>query len=109
MRGRSCVSARGLAAMAICLALGALASGCSSSSSPSPAGPFPTVLTSPMARDTTPLSPDEVKQALDTLTSERNHLCAEAVATSGTKAYGSSGPGNCTADGTTAGAAGTKP
>jgi hypothetical protein len=96
--------------MAICLAVGALASGCSSSSSPSPAaGPFPSVLAAPVARDTTPLSPDEVKQALDTLTSERNHLCAEAVATSGTKAYGSSGPGNCTADGTTAGAAGTKP
>ncbi len=96
--------------MAICLATGALASGCSSSSSPSPAGPFPSVLASPVARDTTPLSPDEVKQALDTLTSERNHLCAEAVATSGTKAYGSSGPGNCTAaDGTTTGAAATKP
>jgi hypothetical protein len=96
--------------MAICLAVGALASGCSSSSSPSPAaGPFPSVLASPVARDTTPLSPDEVKQAMDTLVSERNHLCAEAVATSGAKAYGSSGPGNCTADGTTAGAAGTKP
>jgi hypothetical protein len=95
--------------MAICLAVGALASGCSSSSSPSPAGPFPSVLTSPTARDTTPLSPDEIKQALDTLTSERNHLCAEAVATSGAKAYGSSGPGNCTADGTTTGAAATKP
>src|ERR1700683_2613746 len=109
MQGRSCVSARGLAAMAICLAVGALASGCSSSSSPSPAGPFPSVLTSPTARDTTPLSPDEVKQALDTLTSERNHLCAEAVATSGAKAYGSSGPGDCTAGGDNARGTAAKP
>jgi len=95
--------------MAICLAAGVLASGCSSSSSPSPAGPFPSVLASPVARDTTPLSPDEVKQAMDNLISERNHLCAEAIATSGTKAYGASGPGNCSADGTTTGAAATKP
>jgi hypothetical protein len=60
-----------------------------------------------MARDTTPLSPDEVKQAMDTLISERNHLCAEAVATNGAKSYSGTGQGNCT-DGTT-GAAGTKP
>jgi hypothetical protein len=96
--------------MAICLAAGALASGCSSSSKPSAAGPYPSVLASPVARDTTPLSPDEVKQTMDTLVSERNHLCAEAIATSGAKAYGASGPGNCTAaDGSTTGAAGAKP
>jgi hypothetical protein len=95
--------------MAICLAAAALVSGCSSASSPSPAGPYPSVLANPVARDTTPLSPDEVKQAMDNLITERNHLCAEAIATSGTKSYGGAGPGNCAADGTTAGAAGTKP
>ena len=67
------------------------------------------MLASPTARDTTPLSPDEVKQAMDNLISERNHLCAEAVATSGTRASSGSSPGNCAADGTTTGGAGTKP
>jgi hypothetical protein len=109
MQGRSCVTARGLAALVICLAAGMLMSGCSSSSSSSAGGLYPSVLTSPMARDTTPLSPDEVKQAMDNLITERNHLCAEAIATSGTRSSSGSSPGNCAAENTTTGGAGTKP
>jgi hypothetical protein len=70
---------------------------------------YPSVLATPTARDTTPLSPDEVKQAMDNLVSERNHLCAEAIATSGTRASSGSSPGSCAADGTPAGGAGIKP
>jgi hypothetical protein len=64
---------------------------------------------SPEARDSAPLSPEEIKQATDNLISERNHLCAEAIATSGSKASNGSGPGNCSADSTTTGGAGIKP
>jgi hypothetical protein len=62
---------------------------------------------SPEARDSATRSPDEVKQAMDSLISERNHLCAQAIATSGTKSSSGSSPGNC-ADGTAGGAV-TKP
>jgi hypothetical protein len=62
-----------------------------------------------MARDTTPLSPDEVKQTMDNLISERNHLCAEAVATNGAGSSSGSGSGSCAADSTTTGGAATKP
>jgi hypothetical protein len=108
MQGRSCVTARGLAALAICLAAGLLASGCSSSSTSPAAGLYPSVLVSPQARDTAPLSPDEVKQAMDSLISERNHLCAEAIAASGSRSSSGSGTGNCASDSSTAGT-GTKP
>jgi hypothetical protein len=104
MQGRSSVTARMLAALAICLAPAVVASGCSTSSLPSSSPQFPSVLAEPAARDTAPLGPDEVKQAMDNLISERNHLCAQAVATSGAKSPAAS---NCT-DTTTAGA-GTKP
>ena len=104
MQGRSCVTARMLAALAICLAPTLAASGCSSSSSPSPSLLYPSVLAEPPARDTTPLSPIEVQQAMDNLISERNHLCAEAVATSGAK---STAAANCSD--TATGGGGTKP
>jgi hypothetical protein len=104
MKGRSCVTARGLAASAICLVPALMASGCSSSSSSSASLLYPSVLADPPSRDTAPLSPTEVQQAMDNLISERNHLCAEAVATSGAK---SSAASNCTD--TATGGTGTKP
>jgi hypothetical protein len=104
MQGRSCVTARMLAALAICLALAVVASGCSSSKVSSVSPAYPAVLADPPQRDTSPMSPTEVQQAMDNLISERNHLCAEAVATNGSK---SSAATNCTD--TTTGGAGTKP
>ena len=103
MQGHSCVTARVLAPLAIGLAACIAVSGCSSTSSPA-AGPYPSVLADPAPRDGAPLSPDEVKQAMDNLISERNHLCAEAIATSGAKASNAT---NCT-DTSTSGT-GTKP
>jgi hypothetical protein len=100
MQGRSCVTARMLAALAICLAPALMASGCSSSSLSSASPPYPAVLADPPSRDTAPLSPTEVQQTMDNLISERNHLCAEAVATNGAKSPAAS---NCT-DTTTGGA-----
>ncbi len=104
MHGRTCVTARMLAALAICLALAVVASGCASSQVSSASPQYPAVLADPPSRDTAPLNPTEVQQAMDNLISERNHLCAEAVATNGTR---SSAASNCT-DATT-GVAGTKP
>jgi hypothetical protein len=105
MNGHSCVTARVLAGLAICLAPALMASGCASSSSQSSASLlYPSVLADPPARDTAPLSATEVQQAMDNLISERNHLCAEAVATSGSRSAAAS---NC-AD-TPAGGAGLKP
>ena len=46
---------------------------------------------------------------MDSLISERNHLCAEAIATSGTRSSSASGQGNCTATDSTTGGTGTKP
>ena len=46
---------------------------------------------------------------MDNLISERNHLCAEALAASGSRSSSGSGSGNCASDGTTAGGTGTKP
>jgi hypothetical protein len=40
------------------------------------------VLNDPPAREDTPLKPDEVKQAVDNLISDRNHLCSETTADS---------------------------
>ena len=104
MQGRSCGTARVLAALAICLAPALAASGCVSSSLSSASPPYPAVLADPPQRDTAPLSPIEVQQAMDNLISERNHLCAEAIATNGAR---SSAASNCTDS--TAGGAGTKP
>lgn len=54
-------------------AICALVCGCS-------ATPFPTVLSDPPPSADSTLSPDQVKRAMDNLISDRNHLCAEAVA-----------------------------
>jgi hypothetical protein len=51
----------------------ALVSGCSS-------GAYPSILAEPAPRDDTALTPDQVKQAMDGLISDRNHLCSQAVA-----------------------------
>ena len=58
-------------------ALGALLAACTSSSS---SGTFPSLFAEPPPRGDTPLTPDEVKQATDTLLTDRAHLCAEAIA-----------------------------
>jgi hypothetical protein len=56
-------------------AVAALLSACSSSS-----GTYPSLFSEPPPRGDTPLTPDEVKQATDTLLTDRQHLCAEAIA-----------------------------
>jgi hypothetical protein len=85
---RWCVTRRMLAATTVA-ALGALlVSGCSSPATP---GLFPTVFADPPPRDDTPLSPDQVKQAVNNLMSDRSHLCA---VTNATQPPGT--PGNCT-------------
>jgi len=56
-------------------AIAVLLSACSSSS-----GTYPSLFTEPPPRSDTPLTPDEVKQATDTLLTDREHLCAEAIA-----------------------------
>jgi hypothetical protein len=58
-------------------AFAALLSACSSSSS---SGAYPTLFAEPPPRSDAPLTPDEVKQATDTLLTDREHLCAEAIA-----------------------------
>ncbi len=60
-----------LATLAIAAALAFLASGCSEIG-------FPAVHDMPAPRADTPLTPDQVKQATDVLTSERDHLNTEA-------------------------------
>jgi len=104
MQGRSRVTARTLAALAIGLALAVLVSACSSSKLSSVSPAYPAVLADPPQRDTSTMSPTEVQQAMDNLISQRNHLCAEAVATNGSKSTAAT---NC-AD-TTTGGTGTKP
>jgi hypothetical protein len=70
------VTRRVLAVSAVAAAC-ALAGGCASQLTPSP---FPSVLADPPQRNDTTLSPDQVKQAMDNLVSERKRLCTEAVA-----------------------------
>jgi len=53
-----------------------LSAGCSSPATP---GLFPSVLNSPPPHEDAPLQPNEVKQAVDHLVSERNHLCSETT------------------------------
>jgi hypothetical protein len=54
-----------------------LSAGCSSPATP---GLFPSVLNNPPPHEDTTLQPNEVKQAVDNLVSERNHLCSETTA-----------------------------
>jgi hypothetical protein len=53
-----------------------LSAGCSSPATP---GLFPSVLNDPPRHEDTPLQPNEVKQAVDKLVSERDHLCSETT------------------------------
>jgi hypothetical protein len=93
-----CVSARLLAALLGC-AGAVLITGCSSSSAPSL---FPAVLDTPPPREDTPLSPEQVKQAMDNLTAERNRLCAEATANGTPNATAANcGNGNAATTGST--------
>jgi hypothetical protein len=84
----------------------ALLSACSSSSS---SGTYPTLFAEPPPRGDTPLTPDEVKQATDTLLTDREHLCAEAIA----NAQPGSPPPDCATQtgtaGKPAGGTGAKP
>jgi hypothetical protein len=93
MQGRAGVTARVLAALAIVAATVLFVSGCSSSLTPAPSL-FPAVLSDPPPRDDTTMSPDQVKQAMDNLISERNRLCSEAIATEGASAAAA----NCATD-----------
>jgi hypothetical protein len=77
MNRRRCLPARLLAALAFGGMGAVLIAGCSSSSAPSL---FPAVLDKPPAREDTPMSPEQVKRAVDNLAAERQRLCAEAVA-----------------------------
>jgi hypothetical protein len=95
--------ARLLAALLGC-AGAVLIAGCSSSSAPSL---FPAVLDTPPPRDDTPLSPEQVKQAMDNLTAERDRLCAEATANGTPNATAANcGSGNAATTGSTATAGG---
>lgn len=73
MKLGSSVTGRVLAALAVA-AGSALLSGCSAP------GVFPTLFNEPAPRDEATLSPDQVKQAVDSLISDRNRLCSEAMA-----------------------------
>jgi hypothetical protein len=63
---------RRLTAMAMAVA-SLLIAGCS-------AGTYPAVLADPAPRQESTMTPDEVKQATDSLLSDRNHLCSVAIA-----------------------------
>lgn len=76
MNRRRGARARLLVALAFGCAGAVLIAGCSSSS-PSL---FPVVLDKPPPRNDTPLSPEQVKQATDSLVADRNRLCAQAAA-----------------------------
>jgi hypothetical protein len=100
MNRRRCVPARLLAAHIFGSAGALLIAGCSSSPAPSL---FPVVLDKPPPRDDTPLSPEQVKQATDSLVADRNRLCAEAVANGAPNATAA----NCGSDAPSPGAAQT--
>lgn len=72
MQDRRRVWARLAVAAATALSL----AGCSSPATP---GLFPSVLDDPPPHEDAPLKPDEVKQAVDNLISERNQLCSETT------------------------------
>jgi hypothetical protein len=96
MNRRRCLPARLLAALAFGCAGAVLTAGCSPSTAPSL---FPGVLDSPPARDDTPMSPEQVKQAMDNLAAERQRLCAEAVANGSPNAAANCGSDNAASPG----------
>jgi len=77
----------------------ATAAGCifMSACSSSP-GTYPTIFADPAPRPESTLTPDEVKQATDSLISDRKQLCTAAIA----NAAPGSPPPDCAATGTTA-------
>jgi hypothetical protein len=82
------VTRRLLAATCVAAAAALLVSGCSSPATPSL---FPTAFGDPPPRDDTTMNPAQVKQAVDDLVSDRNHLCAVTMADQPPGA-----PANCT-------------
>jgi hypothetical protein len=68
---------RVLAGLVVAVACAVL---CACSSSSSPGGAFPNLFDPPPSPDDTALTPDQVKQAMDRLVSDRNQLCSAAVA-----------------------------
>ena len=71
------VTGRRLAALPVILAL---AAGCTLVSACSSPGAYPTIFAGPAPRPESTLTPDEVKQATDSLVSDRNQSCAVAIA-----------------------------
>jgi hypothetical protein len=67
---------RVLAGLAVAVACAVLCA-CSSSSS---SGAFPNLFAPPSSPDNSTLTPDQVKQAMDKLASDRDQLCSAAVA-----------------------------
>lgn len=63
----------GLGTLAVAAAVAFLVSGCSEGAL------FPAVHDMPAPRADTPLTPDQVKQATEALTSERDHLTTQAL------------------------------
>jgi hypothetical protein len=62
--------------LAVAAGTAVLLAGCSSPATPSL---YPSVLNDPPGHEDAPLQPAEVKQAVDNLVSERNHLCSETT------------------------------
>lgn len=89
--------------LAVLPAVLAMAAGCMSISACSAPGTYPTVFAEPAQRPETTLSPDEIKQTTDSLTADRDHLCAAAIA----NAAPGGPPPNCSAQ--TASGATAKP
>lgn len=90
MNGYGRIARLALGTLAMAAAAGFLVSGCSEVT-------FPAIHDMPAPRADTPLSPDQVKQATDTLISERDHLSTEA------QANGQPNPASNTADNGTTG------
>ena len=67
---------RRMTVVVVVAAASVLLAACSSSSS----GTYPSLFAEPPQRGDTPLTPDEVKQATDTLLTYRQRLCADAIA-----------------------------
>ncbi len=73
VNGERRVMRLGLGTVAVAAAMAFLVSGCTEGAL------FPAVHDMPAPRADTPLTPDQVKQATDALTSERDHLTTQAL------------------------------
>lgn len=90
---------RGVAGPRLAVAFLAAAAACILMAGCSAPGAYPTIFADPAPRAESTLTPDEVKQATDSLVSDRAHLCAAAVANA---TPGSPPPDCVAATGTTA-------